>query len=93
MDCSTSGFPVYHQLLEATQTHVHRVSDAIQLSHPLSFCSPAFSLSQHQGLSQGASSLHQVDNIKMSSNTPVLLKSMYISLDLAHQTHCYIPGT
>ena len=35
MDCSTPGFPVYHQLLEPTQTHVHQVSDAIQPSHPL----------------------------------------------------------
>ena len=52
MDCSTPGFPVHHQLLELTQTHVHRVSDAIQPSHPLSAPSPAaFSLSQHQGLS------------------------------------------
>ena len=36
MDCSTPGLPVYHQLPEPTQTHVHRVSDAIQPSHPLS---------------------------------------------------------
>ena len=35
MDCSTPGFSVHHQLLEPTQTHVHRVSDAIQPSHPL----------------------------------------------------------
>ena len=35
MDCSTSGLPVHHQLLELTQTHVHRVGDAIQPSHPL----------------------------------------------------------
>ena len=53
MDCSTPDLPVHHQLLELTQTHVHRVSDAIQPSHPLSFPSPpAFSLSQHQGLFQ-----------------------------------------
>ena len=53
MDCSTLGFPVHHQLLELTQTHVHRVSDAIQPSHPLSSPSPsAFNLSQHQGLFQ-----------------------------------------
>ena len=50
-DCSTPGFPVHHQLLEFTQTHVHRVSDAIQPSHPLSSHSPlTFNLSQHQGL-------------------------------------------
>ena len=36
MNCSTPGLPVYHQLLEFTQTHVHRVGDAIQPSHPLS---------------------------------------------------------
>ena len=36
MDCSTPGFPVLHHLLDFAQTHVHRVSDAIQLSHPLS---------------------------------------------------------
>ena len=52
------GLPVHHQLPEFTQTHVHRVSGAIQLSHPLSSPSPlAFNLSQHQGL---FSSLHQV---------------------------------
>ena len=36
IDCSTLGFPVHHQLPEFTQTHVRRVSDAIQPSHPLS---------------------------------------------------------
>ena len=47
MDCSTPGFPVHHQLLELTQTHIHRVSDAIQPSHPLSSPSPsAFNLAQ-----------------------------------------------
>ena len=49
MDCSTPGLPVHSQFQEFTQTHVHRVSDAIQPSHPLS--SPfhlAFNLSQHQ---------------------------------------------
>ena len=40
MDCGMSGFPVYHQLLDSTQTHVHGVSDAIQSSHPLSSPSP-----------------------------------------------------
>ena len=51
MDCSTPGFPVHHQFPELTQTHVHQVSDAIHLSHPLSSPSPpGFNLSQHQGL-------------------------------------------
>ena len=50
MDCSMPGFPVHHQVLELGQTHVHQVSNAIQLFHPLSSHSPpAFSLSQHQG--------------------------------------------
>ena len=50
VDCSTPGLPVHHQPLELTQTHVHRISDAIQPSHPLSSPSPpAFNLSQHQG--------------------------------------------
>ena len=61
MDCSRPGLPVHHQLLESTQTHVHRVGDAIQPSHPLSSCYPlAFNLSQHQGLFKWVSSLHQV---------------------------------
>ena len=61
MDCSTPGFPVHHQLPELAQTHVLWVSDAIQPSHPLSTPSPpALNLSQHQGLFQWVSSLHQV---------------------------------
>ena len=51
MNRSTPGLPVHHQLLEFTQTHVHRVRDAIQPSHPLSSpSSPAPSPSQHQSL-------------------------------------------
>ena len=51
MDCSTPGFPVHYQLLEPTQTHVRRVSDGSQPSHPLSSpFPPAFNLFQHQGL-------------------------------------------
>ena len=53
MDCSTPGFPVHHELPELAQIYVHRVSDAIQPSHPLSSPSlPDFNLSQHQGLFQ-----------------------------------------
>ena len=49
MNRSTPGLPVYHQLLESTQTHVHRAGDAIQPSHPLlSHSSPAPKPSQHQ---------------------------------------------
>ena len=55
------GFPVHLQLLELAQTHVYRVSDAIQPSHPLlSPSPPAFNLSQHQGFFQRVSSSHQV---------------------------------
>ena len=51
MNCSTPGLPVHHQLPEFIQTHVHRVSDAIQPSHPLSSPSPpAPNPSQHQSL-------------------------------------------
>ena len=51
MDCSTLGLPVHHQLPELAQTHVHQVGNAIQSSHSLfSPSSPAFSLSQYQGL-------------------------------------------
>ena len=52
MDCNTPGLPVHHQLPEPTQTHVHRVGDAIQPSHPLSSPSlPSFNLTQHQSFS------------------------------------------
>ena len=61
IDCRMPGFPVHHQLLELAQTHVHRVGDAIQPSHPLMSPSPpTFNLSKHQGLFQSARSLHQV---------------------------------
>jgi len=61
MDYSTPGLPVHYQLLELAHTHVHRVGDAIQPSHPLPSPSPpAFNLSQHQGLFKRVSSSHQV---------------------------------
>ena len=64
MNHSTSGLSVYHQLPEFTQTHVHRVGDAIQPSHPL--CSPsppALNPSQHQHLFQWVNSLHEVARV------------------------------
>ena len=64
MNRSTPGLPVYHQLPEFTQTHVHQVGDTIQLSHPLSSPSPpAPNLSQHQGLFQWVSPSHEVAKI------------------------------
>ena len=79
MDCSMPGFPVHHQLLELTQTHVHRIGDAIQPSHPLLPPSPpAFNLSQHQGLFQWISSLHQVAKV--------------LEFQLQHQSFQWISG-
>ena len=53
MNCSKPGLPVHHQLPEFTQSHIHRVGDAIQPSHPLSSPSPpAPNPSQHQSLFQ-----------------------------------------
>ena len=61
MNCSMLGLPVHHQLPEFTQTHVHRVGNAIQPSHPLSSPSPpAPNPSQHQSLFQWVNSSHEV---------------------------------
>ena len=61
MNRSTPGLPVHHQLPEFTQTHVHRVGDAIQPSYPLSSPSPpAPNPSQHQGLFQWVNASHEV---------------------------------
>ena len=80
MNRSTLGLPVHHQLAESTQTHVHRVGDAIQPSHPLSSPSPpALNLSQHQGLFKWASSLHQVAKV--------------LEFQLQHQSFQWTPRT
>ena len=64
MNRGTPGLPVHHQLLEFTQTQVHRVSDAIQPSHPLSSSfPPAPNPSQHQSLFQSINSSHEVANV------------------------------
>ena len=64
MNCSTSGLPVHHQVPEFTQTHVHRVSDAIQPCHPLlSPSPPAPNPSQHQSLFQWVNSSHEVAKV------------------------------
>ena len=64
MNHSTPGLPVHHQLPEFTQTHVHRVSDAIQPSYLLSSPSPlAPNPSQHQSLFQWVNSSHEVAKV------------------------------
>ena len=64
MNRSTPGLPVHHQLPEFIQTHVHRVSDAIQPSHPLSSPSPPVpNTSQNQGLFQRVNSSHEVAKV------------------------------
>jgi len=64
MNRSTPGLPVPHQFPEFTQTHVHRVGDAIQPSHPLSSPSPPDpNPSQHQSLFQWVKSLHEVAKV------------------------------
>ena len=90
MNRSTPGLPVHHQLAEFTQTHVHRVSDAIQPSHPLSSPSPpAPNPSQHQNLFQWVNSSHEVAkywsfsfSISPSSEHPGLIYFRMDWLDL-----------
>ena len=78
LDCSTPGFPVHHQLPDLAQTHVHRVGDAIQPSHPLSAPSlPAFNLSQHQGLLQFFSSGGQSIRVASASMLPMNIQDWF----------------
>ena len=64
MNCSTPGLPVHHQLPEFAQTHIHRVSGAIQPSHPPSSPSaPSLNPSQHQSLFQWVNSAHEVAKV------------------------------
>ena len=80
MNRSTPGLPVHHQLPEFTQTHVRRVSDAIQPSQPLSWPSPlAPNPSQHQGLFQWVNSSHEVAKV--------------LEFQLQHQSFQWTPRT
>ena len=80
MSRSMPGLPVYHQLPEFTQTHVHRVGGAIQPSHPLSSPSaPAPNPSQHQSLFQWVSSSHEVAKV--------------LEFQLQHQSFQWTPKT
>ena len=75
MNRSMPGLPVHHQLPEITQIHVHRVSDAIQPSHPQSSPSPpAPNPYQHQSLSQWVNSLHEVARVLKSALASFLPK-------------------
>ena len=80
MNHSTPGLPVHHRLPEFTQTQAHRVSDAIQPSHPLLSPSlPAPNPSQHQGLFQWVNSSHQVAKV--------------LEFQLQHQSFQWTPRT
>ena len=77
MNCSMPGFPVLHYLYELAQTHVHRVGDVIQPSHPLSPPSaPAFNLSQHQGLFQWVCKLH----VYLKTQNPSMCQGLFPNL-------------
>ena len=81
MNCSMPDLPVHHQLPEFTQTHVHRVGDAIQPSHPrLSPSPPAPNPSQHQSLFQWVNSSHEVAKV------PEFTSPGVISVKLAKQS-------
>ena len=71
------GFPVLHRLLELAQTHVHRVGDAIQPSHPLSSPSPpALKLPQHQDLPMSQLFTAGGQSIVASASASVLPKNI-----------------
>ena len=73
MNRSTPGLPVHHQLLESTQTHVHRVGDAIQPSHPLipfSSCPQSFPASGSFQMSQLFASGGQTIGVSASTSVP-----------------------
>ena len=72
MNQGTLGLPIHHQLPESTQTYVHWVSDAIQPSHPLLSPSPAFNLSQHQGLFKWVCFISGRQSIGVSASASVL---------------------
>ena len=80
MNCSMPGLPVHHKLPELTQTHVHRVGDANQPSHPLSSPSPpAPNPSQHQGIFQWVNSSSEVAKV--------------LEFQLQHQSFQWTPRT
>ena len=91
---STPGLPVHHHLPEFTRTHVHRVIDAIQPSHPLlSPSPPTLNLSQHQSLFQWVSSSHQVTKYWSFSISPSNEYSGLISLRMDWLDLLAVQGT
>ena len=93
MNCSTPGLPVHHQLPEFTQTHVHRVGDAIKPSHPLSSPSPhvpnpshhqSFPMSQlfaRDGRSIGVAALASVPK----EHPGLMIRESQILYDISHR--------
>ena len=95
MNHSTPGLPIRHQLSEFTQTHVHRVSDAIQPSHPLlSPSPPAPNPSQHQSLFQWVNSSHEVLRflkklkIELPYDPAIPLLGMYLEKIIIQKDTC-----
>ena len=92
MNRSTPGLPVHHQLPEFTQTHIHQVSDAIQLSHPLSSPSPpAPNPSQHQSLFQRVNSSPEVAKVlefQLQHHSLQRRSSQIYALCSSHPNHC-----
>ena len=101
MDCNMPGFPVHQQLPELTQTHVHWVGDAIQLSHPLSSPSlPAFNPSQPQGVFQWVSSSHQVAKVLEPQlfksalwNSGKVMEAGVLPNEMGNKKETYVPGS
>ena len=95
LDCSTPGSSVLNYLIKFAQTQVYSDSDAIKLSHPLLPPSPfALNLSQHQGLFQWVSSLHQVDKVLQLQHQSfqwisIFLMNIYAINICAHR-HTYL---
>ena len=89
MNCSTPGLPVHHHLPESTQTHVHRVGDAIQLSHPPSSPSPpALNPSQHQGLFKWGKLEKTVILVILSIPIHERRLSIYLLIDIWYFQFC-----
>ena len=88
---STPGLPVHHHLPEFTQTHVHRVGDAIQPSHPLSSpAPPAPNPSQHQSLFQCVNSSHEVAEVLEYWRLITPNKSKFSNLKELYQKHSWV---